>query len=96
MVNNKMSEEEIYEEAKKRVKAKKDFYLHLAVYITINIFLIIIWAVTTPGGFPWFVFPLGGWGIGLLFHFLDTFVFQRKLDRAEIEKEAEKIRREQE
>ena len=90
-----MSEDEIYEEAKKRVKAKKDFFVHLAVYIVVNAFIIIIWAVTTPGGFPWFVFPLGGWGIGLIFHFLDVFVFSRKPDRKAIEKEAEKIREEQ-
>ena len=92
---NKMSEEEIYEEAKKRVKAKKDFYIHLAVYVCVNIFLVIIWAFPAGGGFPWFIFPLAGWGIGILFHFLEVFVFERKLDRAAIEKEAEKIRREQ-
>ena len=37
-----MSEEEIYKEAKKRVEAKRDFYVHLAVYVCVNIFLIII------------------------------------------------------
>ena len=94
-MGKQMSEEEIYEEATKRVKAKKDFYVHLAVYLCVNVFLIIIWAVTTGGGFPWFVFPLGGWGIGLAVHCLDVFVFQRKSDRIAIEKEVEKLRREQ-
>jgi hypothetical protein len=89
------SEEAIYEEAKRRVKAKKDFYVHLAVYVCVNIFLIIIWAFPAGRGFPWFVFPLGGWGIGILLHFLEVFVFGGKSDRAAIEKEAEKIRREQ-
>ena len=92
---NHMSEEAIYEEAKKRVQAKKDFYKHLAVYICVNIFLIIIWAFPAGGGFPWFIFPLVGWGIGLLFHGLGVFVFDRKSNKAAIEKEAEKIRREQ-
>lgn len=91
---NQMSEEEIYEEAKKRVKAKKDFYVHLAVYICVNTFLIIIWAVTS-GGFPWFLFPLGGWGIGLTFHALDVFLFQRQSDRKAIEKEVAKLKQEQ-
>ena len=36
------SEEEIYEEAKKRVKAKKGFFIHLAVYIVVNIMLVLI------------------------------------------------------
>ena len=89
---NKMTEEEIYEEAKKRVKAKKDLYSHIAVYVLVNTFLIIIWAVTS-GGFPWFVFPLGGWGIGLAFHILDVFVWQRRSDKVAIEKEADKLRK---
>ena len=88
-----MSEEEVYEEAKKRVKAKKDFYTHLAVYVVINIMLVIIWAFPAGGGYPWFLWVIGGWGIGLLFNFLDVFVWQRRMDKGAIEKEAEKIRR---
>jgi hypothetical protein len=91
---NKMTEEEIYEEAKKRVKAKKDLYSHIAIYVLVNAFLVVIWAVTS-GGFPWFVFPLGGWGIGLFFHILDVLVWQRRSDRQAIEKEADNIRKTQ-
>jgi hypothetical protein len=89
-----MSEEEIYEEARKRVKAKREFFSHLAAYVAVNVLLIIIWAVT-GAGFPWFLFPLCGWGIGLFFHYMNTFVFTARLDKTAIEKEAEKIRREQ-
>ena len=94
-MTNQPSEEEIYKEARRRVKAKKDFYVHLAVYVCVNTFLILIWAFAAGGGFPWFIFPLGGWGIGIVFHFLEVFVFERKSDRGAIEKEAEKIKREQ-
>jgi len=89
-----MSEEEIYREARKRVEEKKGFYTHLTVYIGVNILLIIIWAVT-GAGFPWFVFPLGGWGIGILFHFLGVFVFSRQTgwEKREIEKEVERLKR---
>jgi len=90
-----MSEEQIYEQAKKRVEEKKGFFIHFTVYIVVNIMLVLIWAFAAGGGFPWFIFPLGGWGIGILFHFLGVFVFGRKSDRAAIEKEAEKIKREQ-
>ena len=92
---NKMSEEEIYREAKKRVEEKKGFFIHLIVYIVVNIMLVFIWAFPSGGGFPWFIYPLGGWGIGLIFHFLGVFVFGGKSDKAAIEKEADKIRREQ-
>jgi cytochrome b561 len=90
-----MSEEEIYREARKRVEEKKGFFIHLILYIIVNIMLVLIWAFPGGGGFPWFVFPLGGWGIGILFHFLGTFVFSRQTDweRKAIEKEAERLRK---
>ena len=89
-----MTEEQIYEAAKKRVEEKRSFFTHLAVYIIVNIFLVLIWWFT-GADFPWFVFPLGGWGIGLIMHGLGVFVFNRLPDQAAIEKEAEKIRRHQ-
>lgn len=89
-----MSEEEIYSLARKRVEEKKGFYTHLAVYVVVNIILVIIWWFT-DAGFPWFVFPLGGWGIGLLFHFLGVFVFSRQTgwEKREIEKEVERLKK---
>jgi len=89
-----MSEEEIYRKAREKVEEKKGFYPHFIVYILVNIMLIIIWAFT-GAGFPWFIFPLGGWGIGVLFHFLGVFVFSRQTswERREIEKEVERLKR---
>ena len=91
---SEMSEKELYEAARKRVEEKKGFFIHFAVYICVNIFLVIIWAATGDG-FPWFVFPLGGWGIGILFHFLGTFVFTQQTvwEKREIEKEVERLRK---
>jgi len=90
-----MSEEQIYELAKKRVEEKRGFFIHFTVYIVVNIILVLIWAFAAGRGFPWFIFPLGGWGIGVLFHFLGVFVFsgQSAWDRRAIEKEMEKIRK---
>ena len=88
-------ETEAYEKAKKRVEEKKGFYTHLAVYLSVNLVLVLIWAFITGGGFPWFVFPLGGWGIGILFHFLGVFVFSREMgwERRAIEKEMDRLRK---
>jgi len=89
-----MSEEEIYRKAREKVEEKKGFYVHFIVYIVVNIILVIIWWAT-GAGFPWFIFPLGGWGIGILFHFLGVFVFSRQTswERREIEKEVERLKR---
>ena len=88
-----MSEEQIYEEAKKRVEAKKGFYVHLIVYICVNILLVLIWAFVAGRGFPWFIFPIAVWGIAVIIHAIS--VFRGKSDKAAIDREAEKIRREQ-
>jgi len=90
---NQLSEDAIYEEAKRRVKEKRGFWGNFGAWASINIILIIIWALTGME-YPWFLWPLGIWGVFVLFHYLRVFVFERKGDRAAIEKEAEKIRKE--
>ncbi len=45
-MSTEMSEKEIYEEAKKRVKAKQGFYRHLGAYLAVNIVLVIVWALS--------------------------------------------------
>ncbi|MFC1907360.1 2TM domain-containing protein [Chloroflexota bacterium] len=90
----KMTEEQIYEEASKKVKAKKGFYRGLVTYLIVNAALIVIWSLSGQG-YMWFLWPLGIWGVFLLGDFLRVFVFGKGSDREAIRKEAEKIRREQ-
>ena len=87
-------DEELYRRAKERVEEKRGFFVHLAVYVLVNVVLIIVWAVA-GGGFPWFVFVLGGWGIGILMHCLSVFVFSRdsQWHAKQIEKEMERLRK---
>ncbi len=69
-----MENQEAYEKAKKRVEAKMGFYIHLAVYVGVNLLLIVI-NVATSRQYLWFKWPLLGWGIGLFFHGMSIFVF---------------------
>ena len=86
-----MENQEAYQKAKKRVEAKIGFYIHLAVYVGVNILLIIINLLTSPQEL-WFKWPLIGWGIGVFFHALGVFVFTGRSSIKErmIEKEMEK------
>ena len=90
-----LSEEQIYEEARKRVKAKRDFFGHLGTWAAVNIVLFVVWALTDFGGYPWFIWPLCIWGAFVLFHFVRVFIFEQKSDIGAVEKEAERIRKEQ-
>lgn len=70
---NSGGQDDLRQRAIERIKKKRDFFAHLLAYVTVNGFLIAIWASTSPGGFFWPVFPLGGWGIGLFFHAWDVY-----------------------
>ena len=71
----------------KRVEAKLGFYNHVVVYLIVMGALLAINLMTTPRTL-WFVWPLVGWGVAILFHGFGVFVFgkdtrlyQRMLDR---------------
>ena len=69
-----MKDDDAYQRATKRVEAKIGFYIHLVVYVGVNILLIIINLASSPE-YLWFKLPLMGWGIGVLFHAMSIFVF---------------------
>jgi uncharacterized oligopeptide transporter (OPT) family protein len=88
-----MEKDETYQRARKRVEAKIGFYIHLAVYVGVNVLLIIINLLTSPQ-YLWFIWPVMGWGVGIFFHGMATFVFSgrtfREMKDRMIEKEIKK------
>ena len=91
--------------AKKRVEQIKGFYVHLAVYIVVN--LIIVGSSVIRNGFEgepvdfWGAFSTTVfWGIGLAFHALHVFgmhgIFGRRWEQRQIRKYMEKDRKEAE
>jgi hypothetical protein len=59
---NQMNTEEMkYQKAKKRVAAIKGFYIHLIVYLVVNLMLFSINMIASPDRL-WFFWPLIGWG----------------------------------
>jgi hypothetical protein len=49
--------------------AKKGFKINLTAYAVVNSVLITINMLTLPL-FPWFLFPLFGWGFGVTMHYI--------------------------
>ena len=70
------TEETKYQKAKDRVEAIKGLYIHLTVYVVVNLILFSINMIVSPDGL-WFLWPLMGWGVGLFFHALSVFGFGR-------------------
>ncbi len=52
-----------------REDAVRSFLVHLAAYVVVNIVLVIVNLVYTPGKI-WFIYPILGWGIGLAAHYI--------------------------
>jgi hypothetical protein len=61
-----------YQKAKKRVEALRGFYVHLGVYLVVNLLLFFINMVASPDRL-WFFWPLLGWGLAIVLHALRVF-----------------------
>jgi|GEM_PF-6714680 len=63
---------EVKKKIDKLIKTNKETYSsifwHIMPFIVINILLFVIYFFTTPFGYPWFLYPLFGWAIGLASH----------------------------
>jgi hypothetical protein len=72
------------------LKKRADFRVHLLVYALVNGMIVGIWMVT-GSGFFWPIFPIAGWGIGLVMHAWDVYV-TRPPTEAEVEHEMDRLR----
>ena len=67
-----MDEKSRYQEAKTRVEEIKGFYIHLVTYLLVNAALVVINLLLSPEYF-WFIWPIIGWGVGLIIHAISVF-----------------------
>jgi hypothetical protein len=65
-------------EARQVVK-RRAFLVHLSVYVATNVFLFVVWLLV-GGGFPWFLFVLFGWGIGIAAHGASAYLLANPTD----------------
>jgi hypothetical protein len=73
-----------------RIARRQWFWMDLIVWAAISVFLFVIWLLA-GGGFPWFVIPVGAWGIVVVAHAAFAFVLRSPedilLEREEKERE---------
>jgi len=62
---------------KRAGKARRGFSIHLAAYLAVNALLVGVNLATSPK-YLWFVWPLLGWGVGLLAHAFATFALPKR------------------
>lgn len=75
---------------------RASFKYHLGTYLVMNSFFWIVWYFSGRNlynsGWPWPVWPMIGWGIGLFFHWMGAYVFPKENS---VEREYEKLRQQQ-
>ncbi|MCK5811763.1 MAG: 2TM domain-containing protein [Clostridiales bacterium] len=77
--------------AERRVKEKRELTSHIIAYVCVNGFLLALNYII-QSEISWALFPLLGWGIGLVIHILTTIKFL--MDKGDkVEREMEKLRR---
>lgn len=90
---------ELWETAQKRASFKS----HALTYVIMNTFFWAVWFFTSGGKeigsghydwghFPWPVWPMIGWGIGLAFHYAGAYIFPKSNS---VEREYEKLKNQQ-
>ncbi len=72
------TDEELTALARARAQERLGFYIHFSMYIVINALLILIWWFIVGDGFPWFLFPLVFWGLGIIAHFYGAFIIPKR------------------
>ena len=82
-----MGETGAREEARELSLTRSRFRWHLPVYVLVNVGLVLAWW-TTGAGFFWPAFPIGGWGIGVVLHYLSAY---RSGGSAWIDRETERV-----
>ncbi len=64
---------EVKQEQMSNSQQRKGFKSHLFIFIAINTFLVILNLLVSPGYF-WAIYPILGWGLGLLLHGMKVYI----------------------
>ena len=90
-----LSENDIDRLARRRAGAKLGWYAHAGVYLVVNL---VLFAMSQDGlgQRRWSIYPMLGWGLGLVLHGVAVFLLGSGSGLRErmIEKERERLRRE--
>ena len=72
----------------RRLKAKRGFAIHAAVFVAVNILLVVVWA-STGARYFWPIWPFLGWGIAVALHGWSVY-FRAPISEEDIRREMEK------
>ena len=83
----------VREEARRRLKAKNDFKVMLAIFIVVSLVLVGIWFFSSgPGSYFWPAWPMLGFAIASVFTGFDAYGVTRKyISEADVDAEVRRM-----
>ena len=74
------------QQAIRRIRAKRELWGHVAVYLAVNALLVLIWAMSSATYF-WPIWPILGWGIAIVVHAVRVYRGPSEISEAQIDRE---------
>jgi predicted membrane channel-forming protein YqfA (hemolysin III family) len=90
-MTNADADTELRQLAERRVAERFGFWSHLGIYLIVNAGLLALNLVTSPAHL-WVIFPILGWGIGLIAHGVSVFASQSGVRDRAVAAEMERLR----
>ncbi|HWS47105.1 MAG TPA: 2TM domain-containing protein [Acidimicrobiia bacterium] len=84
-------EDDLYRQAKDRLRKRRDLGAHVVAYVTVNAMLVAIWAITGAGYF-WPAWVMLAWGVGLVLNIWDVY-FRRPITDEDVRREMDRLRK---
>lgn len=87
-----MSDEDLRNQAKARLHAKRHFWEYLGIWVVVSVLLTVLWLLTAHNTYFWPVWPIAAMGIAALFIGLNAYgPGRRVITDADIDKEVAKM-----
>lgn len=89
------TDEQLRAEARKRLKARNDFWTLLAIFGAVSLLLVVVWFLSSGwNSYFWPIWPILGMSIAALFVGLDAFgVTRRHITESDIDAEVARMTR---
>lgn len=81
---------QLRQDAIHRIRARQHFYVHLVFFLAMGTFFVALWARSGAPMF-WPIWPLLGWGVGLVSHASHVYRWARPISEERIQREIDRV-----